>query len=465
MPTDLREWLPADHLGWFVLDTVSEPDLEPFYRAYRADGWGRAAHDPQMMVALCLYAYATGERSARRIERRCSEDDAYRVISANRAPDHATIARFRARATPSSSPSSSARSSASAPGPAWSRSARSPSTAPESWPTPPTRPIAAISSQPPRSSRRRPGSTPRRPSASAIAAATSCRRSSPTPPPGGSACARRSAGWTRSTRPRWRRWPPGSEPRPNTPPALASNEKGAPLKPRPIRQEGEGEDQPPRDPDSRPVKTTHGLEFQGYTAQAVTTEGQIVVAAEAISGANERRSPGADGKGGRGRALKRAGIEERLSAATTNARLLERPPDRGARGERDEGPGPARRRHPQGAEQDQTGRPLPADARALSRDPRPAALYRRRQQMIEPVFAQIKNNLRAGRFSRRGLASCRAEWRLTAATHNLMKLYRSGLAPAGPEEPWNRSEAVPRNRFSSAVPTNLARHPPCKAAV
>ena len=51
--------------------------------------------------------------------------------------------------------------------------------------------------------------------------------------------------------------------------------------------------------------------------------------------------------------------------------------------------------------------------------------------MIEPVFAQIKNNLRAGRFSRRGLASCRAEWRLTAATHNLLKLYRSGLAPAG----------------------------------
>lgn len=63
-------------------------------------------------------------------------------------------------------------------------------------------------------------------------------------------------------------------------------------------------------------------------------------------------------------------------------------------------------------------------------EPESRARYRRRQQMIEPVFAQIKNNLRAGRFSRRGLASCRAEWRLTAATHNLMKLYRSGLAPA-----------------------------------
>jgi hypothetical protein len=51
--------------------------------------------------------------------------------------------------------------------------------------------------------------------------------------------------------------------------------------------------------------------------------------------------------------------------------------------------------------------------------------------MIEPVFAQIRNNLRADRFSRRGLASCRAEWHLITATHKLLKLYRSGLVPAG----------------------------------
>jgi hypothetical protein len=52
MPTDLREWLPEDHLAWFVLDAVEELDLEPFFSAYRGDGWGRAAHDPPMMVAL-----------------------------------------------------------------------------------------------------------------------------------------------------------------------------------------------------------------------------------------------------------------------------------------------------------------------------------------------------------------------------------------------------------------------------
>lgn len=97
LPPSLRDWLPAEHLAWFVLDAVDAMDLAPFFAAYRADGWGRAAFDPQMMVALTVYAYAVGERSSRAIERRCREDVAFRVIAANLAPDHATIARFRAR--------------------------------------------------------------------------------------------------------------------------------------------------------------------------------------------------------------------------------------------------------------------------------------------------------------------------------------------------------------------------------
>ena len=97
MPPSLREWLPDDHLAWFVLDAVEETDVAAFYGAYREDGWGRAAFEPKMMVALLLYAYALGERSSRRIERRCGEDVAFRVITANQIPDHATTARFRAR--------------------------------------------------------------------------------------------------------------------------------------------------------------------------------------------------------------------------------------------------------------------------------------------------------------------------------------------------------------------------------
>src|SRR5919197_1646085 len=94
MPPSLRDWLPEDHLAWFVLDAVDEMDLAAFYGDYRADGRGRPAHDPGMMVALVLYAYAVGERSLRGIERRCVEDVAFRVIGGNRRPDHSTIGRF-----------------------------------------------------------------------------------------------------------------------------------------------------------------------------------------------------------------------------------------------------------------------------------------------------------------------------------------------------------------------------------
>jgi transposase len=97
LPPDLRDWLPADHLAWFVIEAVDELDLEPFYGAYRADGHGAAAHEPKMMLTLLAYSYAVGERSSRAIERRCREDVAFRVITANQIPDHATIARFRAR--------------------------------------------------------------------------------------------------------------------------------------------------------------------------------------------------------------------------------------------------------------------------------------------------------------------------------------------------------------------------------
>jgi len=97
LPPSLREWLPEGHLVWFVLDAIGAIDLGAFFAGYRDDGWGRAAHDPAMMVALLVYAYAIGERSSRRIERRCHDDVAVRVITANQAPDHTTIARFRQR--------------------------------------------------------------------------------------------------------------------------------------------------------------------------------------------------------------------------------------------------------------------------------------------------------------------------------------------------------------------------------
>ena len=77
LPPDVREWLPGDHLAWFVIDAAGEMDLSAFYAAYRADGHGRAAYEPSLMVALILYAFATKVRSSRAIERHCRQDVAF----------------------------------------------------------------------------------------------------------------------------------------------------------------------------------------------------------------------------------------------------------------------------------------------------------------------------------------------------------------------------------------------------
>src|SRR5512147_715510 len=99
MPPALQDWLPSHDLAYFLLDAVDQFDLTPFYAAYRADGVGQAAFQPHMMVALLLYAYCLGVRSSRQIERLCQRDVAFRVVSGNLRPDHATIARFRQRHT------------------------------------------------------------------------------------------------------------------------------------------------------------------------------------------------------------------------------------------------------------------------------------------------------------------------------------------------------------------------------
>src|SRR2546428_185000 len=91
----MREWLPAGHLVWFVLDVVERLDLTAFRARHRLGGVGREAYDPAMLLALLIYGYAVGERSSRRIQRLCGTDVAFRVICAQDVPDHSTIARFR----------------------------------------------------------------------------------------------------------------------------------------------------------------------------------------------------------------------------------------------------------------------------------------------------------------------------------------------------------------------------------
>jgi transposase len=97
LPPDMREWLPAGHPVWLVIRAVDDHlDTSAFHAGRRTGGAGAAGYDPDMLVTLLMWAYAQGLTSSRRIEAACWSDVCFRVICAGRAPDHVTIARFRA---------------------------------------------------------------------------------------------------------------------------------------------------------------------------------------------------------------------------------------------------------------------------------------------------------------------------------------------------------------------------------
>jgi len=97
-PPCLHDWLPESHLAHFLVDVVSALDLSAIYKSYEEkDGRGQAAYAPEMMVRLLLYGYAIGVYSSRKIQTRTFEDVAFRYLSGDQHPDHATIAEFRKR--------------------------------------------------------------------------------------------------------------------------------------------------------------------------------------------------------------------------------------------------------------------------------------------------------------------------------------------------------------------------------
>ena len=93
LPVCMRDWLEEGHLAWFVLDVVAELDTAGLHRCPGGCP-GRPPYEPEMMLALLLYAYCCGVRSSRGIEAACRTDAAFRVICGGLVPDHATIARF-----------------------------------------------------------------------------------------------------------------------------------------------------------------------------------------------------------------------------------------------------------------------------------------------------------------------------------------------------------------------------------
>jgi transposase len=397
-----------------------------FVAGYREDGWGRAAFDPAMMVALLLYAYAVGERSSRAIERRCREDVAFRVITANQAPDHATLARFRVRHE-------------SALGEVFTQvlglCANAGLVRVGLIAVDGTK-IAGNASREANRSYEQIAQEILEEAAAADAADDERfgdARGDELP----AELADRS-----SRRARLR----AAKERLEADVREAHEAHAAHLKARAeleaergCKLRGRKPVPPPAvvdpaaranvsDPDSRLVRAPRGF-VQGYNGQAVCTETQVIIAAELSTDSPDGRLLEPMINAARGE-LAAVGIEEAPEIVLADGGYWNAPqieqlvadgsqvivnPDSSARPTR-----PAEQRRLR----DKRVHGLYAHMQRVITSEYGAALYRRRQQMIEPIFAQTKVTRRADRFQRRGLEACRSEWRLIAATHNLLKLYR-----------------------------------------
>ena len=95
MPASMRDWLPADHLAYFISDVVEQLDLSEVMKRYAGEERGYPPYHPAMMIKVLLYSYCIGVASSRKIERHLHEDIAFRVLAANNIPDFRTISDFR----------------------------------------------------------------------------------------------------------------------------------------------------------------------------------------------------------------------------------------------------------------------------------------------------------------------------------------------------------------------------------
>jgi transposase len=450
LPPDLRDWLDEDHLAWFVIEAIEELEMEPFYGAYREDGHGAAAHEPKMMVTLLAYAYCVGERSSRGIERRCREDVAFRVICANQIPDHATIARFRVRhqealadlfggvlglcakaglvevgviAVDGSKFRAAASDGAIR---AYEEiAAEVLAEAAEIDAAEDERFGDARGDELPEQLTTRQGRRAWLKEAKKQLDAERAEREESVPRDRKERlelCHRRLVE-------DWRAEQEGNRA------YEAYRERGVMRDGRRLGAPPKPFEPPPRpegkinitDPDARRMKFGRNF-IPAYNAQAVTTEGQVIVAAEITTegGDFEQLEPMISSAE---RELEQAGVTERPKVVLADAGYWSNGHIDALR-ERGMTPIVAPDTTRNRPRKTRLGGPYDFMRRVLATE-RGGALYSKRMPMVEPVFAQIKANRRIDRLKRRGRAAARSEWRLIAATHNLLKLYRSGLAPAG----------------------------------
>jgi transposase len=449
LPPDVREWLPEGHFAWFVIDAVERMDLAAFYAAYRSDGHGRAAFEPAMMVALLLYAYARGIRSSRMIERACEEDVAFRVVAAQRVPDHTTLARFRQRHQDAL---------AGLFGEVLALCADAGLVDAK---------VVAVDGMKVHANASERATCDYEQLARVVLADADAidaeederfgdRRGDELPEPLGTREGR--AQWLADAKRRLeQRRAEEARPIPASRPArlreakrrleeehrveLQANTDYEAYRARGVDKRGRKFGRPPipftpppapagkvntTDPDSRNVKTPRGW-VQGYNAQAATTERQIVIAAELTNCSADfgQLGPMVEAVG---RELGAAGVCERPEVVLADAGYWHQVQLQALAGDGLQVLIPPDANKRKGARPGWTGGLYAFMRRALA-TPTGAALYRKRSAMIEPVFGDIRFNRRIDRFQRRGRAACRSEWRLITATHNLRKLWRATTVP------------------------------------
>lgn len=439
LPPALQDWLPESDLAWFLLDAVAQMDLKKMTQTYRSDGWGQAAYDPTMMVALLLYAYCVGERSSRRIERLCERDIAFRIIAANQRPDHTTLARFRQTHEQALAALFTdvlrlcAKAGVVKVG------------------------VVALDGTKLKADAALAANRTAESITETVQAMLSEAQTTDEAEDGLYGAERRGDELPEGLRDRHSRRArlQACQARLEQEAAEALAQQQNKIKTRQVAEAETGckkrgrKPKAPKaiaeaaataianvtDPDSRIMKTQAGY-VQGYNAQALVTEGQIVVAAELTQQANDIQqlhSMVAQARknlhtiGHRqpiGTALADAGYcsDANLTTVVPNGPelLVATNKDWKQRKAQREQPAPRGRIPTHLTPRERMERAL------LTK--RGRRLYKRRGQTVEPVFGQIKTVRGCDRFMRRGEQACASEWKLLCATHNLLKLWRSGKA-------------------------------------
>jgi transposase len=436
LPVSVAEWLPEDHLAYFVLDAVEEMDLSVFYAGYREDGWGGAARHPKTMVGLLLYAYCRGVCSSRQIERACLEDVAFRVVCANAGPDHTTIARFRQRHEQALKTlfTASLRLCAKAGMASVGLVALDG-----------TKMAANASMQANRGKDTIDAEVDRMfAEAAAVDAAEdaqfgAARGDEPPPVLRARADRRRRFAQAKQLLDAELEEERRAHEARLAERAAEEQRRGAKLrgrKPKPPQEKAGHKEQKVNttDPESKVMSTSKGF-VQGYNAQAVANQEQVVLAAEVTDDQNDvgQLHPMIEATEA---SLAEAGIDERPEKLAADAGYASEE-NFAALDDADPNCYVATR-NMRNNPTPRTGRrgPLRKDATLVDKMDRKVsvkkgkAIYRLRQQIIEPVFGQIKDARGIRSFTRRGKAAADSEWKLICGTHNLLKLYRRALTNA-----------------------------------